>query len=541
MRYPYFIVLFQLMTFGAVPVMAQEVKEPVDYRQFDNFESYQDIGYDQAYRPLFQFTSKKNWINDPNGLVYYDGEYHLFFQHNPLGMGWGNMIWGHAVSTDMVHWKQRPHAIKPYGKGYIFSGTGVVDHNNSLGKQVGSTKTLVFMYSYALDERQRFGVLPAPDKTEYYQAIAYSTDKGRTFQLLNGGAPVIPFQGRDVDPKGTERDPKIFWHEESQKWITVLWMGESTKGLVRFFSSDDLQNWKFESDIRKKWAHECFELFKLPVLDANGDLPKTPKEKWVLFDGNLDYEVGTFDGKTFINEQKVRNHLTGHWNAAQTFNDMPDGRRVLIGWLKKAPFFEKKMPFSQQLSFPATMHIRDLGDGIQLYRWPIKEIENLYGREWVLPADCELEVANKTLQQVDAECTDLHLKIIPKQGQDLTMKLRGSTLTYHADKNQLHFLSKTNKDKSPKWDNLSEEEKKDRKNWRYRYDQYTMKNARNKDGVIDLRILIDRASFEIFLNEGITTLTHSEIHDLENRELSFQGKGALIHSMNIHELKSSWK
>ena len=188
---------------------------------FDNFDSYAGTGYDQAHRPLFHFTSLRNWINDPNGLLYYDGEYHLFFQHNPLGQSWGNMTWGHAVSTDLVRWKQLDHAILPYGNGYIFSGTGVVDHNNSLGLQRGDTKTLALMYSYAVDTRKRFGVFPPPEKNEYYQGLAYSTDRGRTFKLLNEGGPVIPNQGIEVDPNGTERDPKVFWHEPSGKWITV--------------------------------------------------------------------------------------------------------------------------------------------------------------------------------------------------------------------------------------------------------------------------------------------------------------------------------
>ena len=217
--------------------------------QFQTFPSYGEVGYNQPFRPKFHFTSLKNWINDPNGMTYYEGEYHLFFQHNPLGQGWGNMTWGHAVSPDMVHWTQLPHALLPYGNGYMFSGSGAVDEHNSLGKQVGDTKTLVFIYSYALDSRKNFGVLPPPAESNYYQGLAYSTDKGRTFHLLNDGAPVIPFQGHDVDPKGTERDPKIFWHEPSKKWIIVLWLGESSGGHIRFFTSDDLQHWSAAADL----------------------------------------------------------------------------------------------------------------------------------------------------------------------------------------------------------------------------------------------------------------------------------------------------
>ena len=264
--------IFALTTLCALEhAMADESK------QFDNFESYAGTGYDQPHRPLFHFTSLRNWINDPNGLLYYDGEYHLFFQHNPLGKVWGNMTWGHAVSTDLVRWKQLPHAILPYGNGYIFSGTGVVDHNNSLGLQEGDTKTLALMYSYAVDTRRRFGVFTPPEKNQYYQGIAYSTDRGRTFQLLNEGGPVIPNQGMDLDPNGTERDPKLFWHEPSGKWITTLWLGDKSNGRVRFFSSTDLRNWKFESDLVRPWAWECFDLFELPVLDKDGNLPEGGK------------------------------------------------------------------------------------------------------------------------------------------------------------------------------------------------------------------------------------------------------------------------
>ena len=316
--------------------------------------------------------------------MYYDGEYHLFFQHNPLGLGWGNMTWGHAVSTDMVRWKQLPHAILPYGNGYVFSGTGVVDHNNSLGKQVGDTKTLVLLYSYALDTRQRFGILPAPSETMYHQGMAYSTDRGRTFKLIDDGGPVIPNQGRDVDPRGTQRDPKLFWHEPSRKWVTVLWMGEKSGGRVRFFNSDDLLNWNMTSEMTRPWAHECFDLVELDVLDAEGKPVSggEPKKKWLIYDGNLDYEVAAFDGKTFTAEQPVRNHKLGQWNAAQTFNNSPDGRTVIIGWLTGSNFPAKGMPFSQQLSFPATMHLQKVSGEYRLCRWPIKEIESLYTRTW---------------------------------------------------------------------------------------------------------------------------------------------------------------
>lgn len=511
------------------PAVVAEKPDYSESTQFDNFDSYAGTGYDQPYRPLFHFTSLRNWINDPNGLLYYDGEYHLFFQHNPLGQSWGNMTWGHAVSTDLVRWKQLPHAILPYGNGYIFSGTGVVDHNNSLGLQEGDTKTLAFMYSYAVDTRKHFGVFTPPKENKYYQGLAYSTDRGRTFKLLNDGGPVIPNQGIEVDPNGTERDPKVFWHEPSGKWIITLWLGDKSKGRVRFFSSTDLKNWTFESDIVRPWAWECFDLFELPVRDKDGNLPAGDKlqKKWVIFDGNLDYEVGSFDGKAFKAEQAKRNHKLGHWNAAQTFNNMLGDRRVIIGWLTGSAFPKKGMPFSQQLSFPADLSIRDTGNGIQMYRWPIDEIKSLYGKSWKLPADIRPAEANKKLEDISLEAMDISLEFTPDKTENMTIHIRGSVLNYDAEKKEIEVLRAK---ALPKQRRRRNEPKN------------IMKDAVNEDGTVKLRILVDRGSTEIFLNEGITVLTQSVIHELDDTKISFEGGGkTVIQSMEINEVTNSWK
>ena len=475
--------------------------------RFQTFPGYQDIGCDQPYRPKFHFTSLKNWINDPNGLMYYDGEYHLFFQHNPLGIKWGNMSWGHAVSKDMVHWKQLPHALMPYGNGYMFSGSGVVDHNNSLGKQVGTIRTLVLLYSYAVDGRRDFGILPVPAETSYYQGLAYSTDRGRTFKLLNGGAPVIPNQGREVDPNGTERDPKLFWHEASGKWVAVLWLGDTSKGRVRFFNSDDLQHWTAVSDLVLPWAHECMDLMELPVLDANG--ASLGGNKWLIMDAGFNYQIGSFDGKVFVPEQKVANGKLGNWKAAQTFNNSPDGRRVIIGWMTASHFRGKNMPFSQQLTFPETMELRRVGNGIKPFRRPVKEIEGLYGRTWMLPGNISLAEAGRKLAEIHAECFDMSIELEPKGSDEVVLNLRGNLLTWRPNNNSLLF------------------------------NKYIMPDAL-KNGMIKLRALLDRGSMELYLNDGETVLTHAVVPELTNTTLSLTGNAGRVKSAVVHELKSSW-
>ena len=188
------------------------------------------------------------------------------------------------------------------------------------------------------------------------------------------------------------------------------------------------------------------------------------------------------------------------------------------------------------------MHIRKTSDGLQLYRWPVDEIKTLYGSSWTLPSDISPTEANEKLRDVSLEAMDVSLEFQPDAAENMVMTIRGSSLTYDAGKRHLHFISKTNQDRRPAWDKLTAEQKKDRKNWRHRYDQFVMEDALNEDGTVKLRILVDRGSLEFFLNDGITVLTHSEIHPLDDRSISFRGGGqTVIKTMQIHEVTSSWK
>ena len=487
--------LMAVLLITAINLMAQNDNINKQNQEMQTFASYQDVGYDQALRPQFHFSSLKNWHNDPNGMVWYDGEYHLYFQHNPKGTAWGNMTWGHAVSPDMVHWKQLPHAILPYNGGTIFSGTAVVDQNNSLGKQKGNIKTLVAIFTFA--------------KEPFYQAGAYSTDKGRTFQLVNNGGAVVPNQGFD---KG-ERDPKVFWHEASKKWVLVLWVKigkkdgtpEEKLGKVRFFTSDNLTDWTMASDLNREWVFECMDFVQLPV-DGNKD-----NKKWLLYDASFDYEIGDFDGKTFTTDKKAfKGDFGTNFYAAQTFNNSPDGRTVMIGWMNQGSnsvFQKAGMPFNQQMSFPATMELKTTTEGIRLYRWPVKEIEKLYVKSYKFK-NLTVDKLSEKLVGVTAELIDMSVEFEPKNSMKLT--IRGLEVTY--DQKSQKFTYGTSKVAAP-----------------------------IMAGKVKLRVLLDRASIELFINDGAAVSTCYAVAEPGNKSISISADdGTKINSLIINELKSSW-
>ncbi len=473
-------------------VMAQDKVTNIQNQEMQTFDSYQSVGYEQVLRPQFHFSSLRGWLNDPNGMVWYDGEYHLFFQHNPQGTQWGNMTWGHAVSTDMVHWNQLPHAILPYGGGTIFSGTAVVDYNNSLGKQKGDVKTLVAFFSFA--------------KMPFYQAAAYSTDKGRTFHLVNNGGPMVPNQGFDK----AERDPKVFWHKESQKWIMVLWVKKGTPeeklGKVRFFTSDNLVDWAVASDLDREWVFECMDFVELPV---NGD---PNNKKWLLYDASFDYEIGDFDGKTFSTDKRVHKGDFGtNFYAAQSFNNSPDDRTVMIGWMRQGGdnsiFLNAKMPFNQCMSFPTTMELRTTHQGIHLFRWPVKEIEKLYIKSHKFK-NLTLGKANKKLADIETELIDLSIDFEPTKSMKLT--IRGLEITY------------------------------DQKNEMFVFENNELP-ASAINGKVTLRVLLDRSTLELFANQGAAVSTNYALPHAENKSISLSADDGLkINSLVVNELRPSW-
>ena len=280
-----------------------------------------DMTNREKFRPVYHHTPAYGWMNDPNGMFYKDGVYHLYFQHNPYGSTWGNMTWGHSTTTDLVNWNYEGLAIKPDAWGAVFSGSAVVDYDNTAG--FGKNAVVAFYTS----------AKSSPWGDTQSQSMAYSLDNGKTF-VKYAYNPVVTSSKRDF------RDPKVFWYAPDKHWVMILAGGQE----MDIYSSKNLKDWKYESSFgAKQGAHggvwECPDLVELPV-------EGTKEKKWVLicninpggpFGGNAaQYFVGTFDGKKFVNESPTQTKWMD-WGkdhyATVTFSNAPGGRCIALGWM----------------------------------------------------------------------------------------------------------------------------------------------------------------------------------------------------------------
>ena len=443
--------------------------------------------YQETYRPQFHYTAKRNWLNDPNGLVYYKGEYHLFFQHNPKGLEWGPNTWGHAVNDDLVHWRQIEHAIEPDEMGWIWSGSAVVDWENTGGFQTGDEKSLIAFYTTG-------DTIAKPEKP-CVQCVAYSNDLGRTWTRYEKN----PILGHIV---AHNRDPKVIWHEPTKKWIMALYLDANVYAI---FSSSDLKEWTGQSVINLPNSGECPDIFELPV---DGD---KESKKWVFWGGNGNYYIGSFDGHRFQPESDVlRADLGANFYAAQTWSDIPpsDGRRVQIAWMAGGKY--PGMPFNQQMSIPCELILRTTPEGIRMYRQPVKEIESLHRKEFSWNNQT-LRPGENLLSGISGDLFDIRVEIELGNASEVGFIMRGEKIQYNVSEKQLSFL-----DRSAHLEPLQ--------------------------NMIQLQILVDRASIEAFGNEGRTSMSSCFLPDPENTGLSVYSLGgeAKIVSMNVYELCSAW-
>ncbi|MBE2295437.1 MAG: glycoside hydrolase family 32 protein [Phycisphaerales bacterium] len=437
--------------------------------------------YSERYRPQFHFTAGENWLNDPNGCVFDNGEYHLFFQHNPAGCEWGNMTWGHAVSTDLLHWQQLSNALTPYDGGTIYSGSAVVDSRNTSGFAHQASAPLVAAFTHA---REPFG-----------QAIAFSNDHGRHWEMYAEGRHVVPNQGLDSG----ERDPRIFWHAPTKRWVMALWVA---LGQVRFFVSDDLKQWVHTSDFMGEDFYECPDLFCLP-LDGDGERPK-----WVLHDATSRYWVGDFDGVRFLPEAgPMTSDFGANFYAAQTWTNT-GSRVVQIGWMRGGEY--PGMPFNQQMSFPCELALRSTPAGIRLQRMPVAEIENLragadHTSNSALRAGEELVVSRSgDLFDIVAEIEAPRDAAFGIRLYDLEIACTGAGAVRCLGR-EASFVP-------------------------------------SSDSVVRVRILLDRTSIELFVNDGEISMSFCFLPmDRETTVRCYVEQGNVwVRNWVVHHLSSVW-
>lgn len=455
--------------------------------------------YNESLRPQFHFSQKRGWNNDPNGLVYYDGEYHFCWQSNPAGNQWANMYWGHAVSADMVHWTELPHALRCYGDNVedrypsmavrnCFSGSANVDTQNTAGWKTGDEDVLVAAFT----------------DTGCGEALAYSNDRGRTWTYYEQN-PIIRHDGRD---------PKLIWYSYDQHdvpisdaakklgghWVIAVYDQQDGSNGIAFYNSTNLKEWT-----KTSWLpdfFECPELFQLPV---DGD---QNNKKWVTFSGDAKYVIGDFDGKTFTPEHKGKCQLHyGAFYASQCFNNLPDGRVVQVGWAKVDM---PGMPFNQGFTLPLDLTLRTTPQGVRMFANPIKGIESLRRANPIQVQDRALTDENSIIKLgVDFSLADIVLKVKRGTAKQVVLQVGNFSTTYDFDRQQL--------DGNP---------------------------APLEGDVANIRMLIDRPLHEIIGGDGacyITQADGSEGKLLGNVTVATEGGSARIESLEIYELRSIWK
>jgi fructan beta-fructosidase len=447
--------------------------------------------YREKYRPQFHFSARTGWINDPNGLVYYKGLWHLFFQHNPYSTDWGNMTWGHATSPDLLHWTEHPAAIQPDKLGTIFSGSGVVDENNTSGFQKGNDKPLVFFHTYD-GPSARFG-------HKATQGLTYSTDGGKTFVKYDKN-PIIPHI------IGGNRDPKVIWHEDSKQWILALYMDREDYAL---FGSQKMKEWQQLSEIKNLGCSECPDFFPLAV---DG---KEKNVKWVFWGGNGKYLIGSFDGKEFKRESEpLTNKYGGNDYAAMTYSDAPNNRRIQFSWMNCDQSIFRGMPFCHQFTVPRELTLRTTPQGnVRLYMEPAAELKTLRGKMREV-SNVSVKSGGEVVIPNQHELFDMETVVSIGDARNVKFNIVGQRVEYNAVE---------------KWIALDG----------------IRAPLTLKDGKLKLRIVVDRTSIELFAQDGEVQManTFRPQSDVVFGGIAVESMGGdvVVESAKIWEMQSVWK
>lgn len=453
--------------------------------------------YEEKCRPQFHFSQLKGWNNDPNGMVYYNGRYHLFWQCNPVGTGWGNMYWGHASSPDMVNWTEHKRALRcgagkggtPLEKrhpamatGACFSGSGNVDHNNATGLNIDGKKALLLFNS-----DMNAGV------------SAFCSHDGINFQRWMKKYP-LGISGRDA---------KFVYHEPTRKWVAVSCLddrGEKHGRHFPIFTSDDLQNWTLDQSFGN--VHECPEFFELPV---DGD---ESNKRWVLMEASSEYFIGEYRDRQFVPDHKEKKvtMIPRACYAGQCFSNPPDGRAVYIGW---AGIVTEGVSFNQGFTIPMNLTLRTVkGGGVHLFANPVQEVETLRESVEGEDANIELNAANPNYSKaLDGELYDICLTLRKKGNpKTATIKLEKMELTYD-----------------------------------FATEKFGRMAAPLTDGTVSVRILVDRPTMEVFMAEGYSYHMHQRRSLSGNRAGKITitsdapaGSGVVVESIYVYPMKSIW-
>lgn len=481
-----------------------------------------DTANREKYRPAFHHTPLYGWMNDPNGMFYKDGRWHLYYQYNPYGSKWQNMTWGHSVSDDLVNWEHLPEAIRPNGLGSVFSGSCAVDHDNTAGF---GNDAVIALYTSA--------------GTSQMQSLASSTDGGLTFNIYPSN-PVLTLESE-------ARDPKVFWNDSTKEWNMILAHALDHEMLI--FSSPDMKNWALQSSFGKGLGAqggvwECPDLFELPVAG-------TDEKKWVLlcninpdgpFGGSgTQYFVGDFDGKTFKADTDAAGNVSTKWldygkdhYATVTWSDAPDGRRVALGWMSNWQYAADvpTMQFRSANTLPREMGLFRAPDGeVYASSAPSPELEALRGklaakvkkttvgrkaRSFALPSEnggiCEI------LMDIEAsKAKTVNVVFSNSQGEKVVMQYDPAAATLSFDRTQSGITD------------FSEG-----------FPAVTVTPTHEASGRIALRIFVDRSSMEVFGNDGEFVMTNLVFPRTPYTALSVSAEGgnAKVENLRIYSLKS---
>ncbi|ANY69356.1 glycoside hydrolase [Paenibacillus sp. BIHB 4019] len=479
------------------------------------------------FRPIYHFTPEKNWMNDPNGMVFFNGEYHLFYQHHPDGTTPGPMHWGHAVSADMVNWEHRPIALYPDENGVIFSGSAVVDWEDTTGF-FGGKPGLVAIFTH-------HDKVPGTERVRERQSLAYSSDSGRSWVKYIGN-PVLE-SDRFID----FRDPKVFWHPGTKRWVMILATGRS----VCLYHSANLKEWTFGSEFGHNnglndGVWECPDLFPLPV---DGDSAHT---KWVMIvsvggraehaEGSLtQYFIGDFDGQTFVNDNPAGTVLRLDYGsdnyAGVSWSDLPaeDGRRIYLAWMSNHHYCTVTPTdgWRSAMTVPRSLALASQSGSIRLIQKPVRELEIL--RTPILALEeTSLREAHARLADLNLESFEMIAEFHSAEASDVVIKVRASdsqqtVIGYKSEHNEI-YLDRTRSGLIGFQENFAV--------------IHSVKLEEESE-LIKLHVFVDRSSVEVFVNDGIAVITDLIFPDTAATGLGLYDSkdgGAKLRRLELYQL-----